>query len=579
MSNLRVTYKGPGKTHKDAASVRTDFPIPAACGIYYFEVKVLSKGRDGYMGIGLSKSDVLLNRLPGWDKNSYGYHGDDGHSFCCSGTGQNYGPTFSTDDVIGCCLNLIENTCFYTKNGYNLGIAFRDLPSDLYPTVGLQTPGESIEANFGQYPFEFDIHNYVKEWHMKTRQTIERFPLRKETETNLPTTLRKLISTYLVHHGYSSTAEAFAKSVGHVFEEELASIRNRQRIQKSVLNGSLGEAIELTYQLFPGILERNSNLLFALKVRQFIEMINQATSRTSSLSTDNSNEPIVNKSNNHTYNNHNHSENSSSSANGVNVQNSTITTNNNHNSNTSSNNNEKSSINSDNNHHNNSNNNSNNNNAAISTMIVDSDDVSQATDGKSSFKNGFENGLGGHNQDYDNDECDEFAYKNHSNTNEEEMELDSSPKHCSNKPGIASKNLLEFDTSYLQKILEFGRELFQMNNTHCQMQQAAEQSSASSAASNLEPYMSQANTKMLRDAFSLLAYHDPWNSPLGYQLDATQREPISAMLNSAILEANNMPRIPPLEVLYAQTNECLRLMAKFGIPWCAYVNLPDYMQS
>ena len=64
----------------------------------------------------------------GWDKNSYGYHGDDGHSFCCSGTGQNYGPTFSTDDVIGCCLNLIENTCFYTKNGYNLGIAFRDLP-------------------------------------------------------------------------------------------------------------------------------------------------------------------------------------------------------------------------------------------------------------------------------------------------------------------------------------------------------------------------------------------------------------------------------------------------------------------
>lgn len=63
--NLRVTYKGPGKTHKDAASVRTDYPIPPACGIYYYEVKIISKGRDGYMGIGLSKSDVLLNRLPG----------------------------------------------------------------------------------------------------------------------------------------------------------------------------------------------------------------------------------------------------------------------------------------------------------------------------------------------------------------------------------------------------------------------------------------------------------------------------------------------------------------------------------
>lgn len=57
----------------------------------------------------------------GWEKNSYGFHGDDGHSFCSSGTGKPYGPTFTTGDVIGCGLNLIDNTCFYTKNGVNLG--------------------------------------------------------------------------------------------------------------------------------------------------------------------------------------------------------------------------------------------------------------------------------------------------------------------------------------------------------------------------------------------------------------------------------------------------------------------------
>ncbi|KAK2085284.1 hypothetical protein P7K49_036584 [Saguinus oedipus] len=57
----------------------------------------------------------------GWDKHSYGYHGDDGHSFCSSGTGQPYGPTFTTGDVIGCCVNLINGTCFYTKNGHSLG--------------------------------------------------------------------------------------------------------------------------------------------------------------------------------------------------------------------------------------------------------------------------------------------------------------------------------------------------------------------------------------------------------------------------------------------------------------------------
>lgn len=64
----------------------------------------------------------VYNVLPlGWDKHSYGYHGDDGHSFCSSGTGQPYGPTFTTGDVIGCCVNLINNTCFYTKNGHSLG--------------------------------------------------------------------------------------------------------------------------------------------------------------------------------------------------------------------------------------------------------------------------------------------------------------------------------------------------------------------------------------------------------------------------------------------------------------------------
>jgi len=48
-NNLRVHYRGNGKGHKDAASVRATFPVPAACGLYYFEVKIVSKGRDGYV--------------------------------------------------------------------------------------------------------------------------------------------------------------------------------------------------------------------------------------------------------------------------------------------------------------------------------------------------------------------------------------------------------------------------------------------------------------------------------------------------------------------------------------------------
>lgn len=45
-----------------------------------------------------------------------------------------------------------------------------------------------------------------------------------------------------------------------------------------VLAGRMGEAIELTSRLYPGLLDRDPNLLFALKCRQFVEMVNGSDS-------------------------------------------------------------------------------------------------------------------------------------------------------------------------------------------------------------------------------------------------------------------------------------------------------------
>lgn len=39
----------------------------------------------------------------------------------------------------------------------------------------------------------------------------------------------RIVSTYLVHQGFCATAESFAHSTGQSFEEELVSIKNRQR--------------------------------------------------------------------------------------------------------------------------------------------------------------------------------------------------------------------------------------------------------------------------------------------------------------------------------------------------------------
>ena len=62
--------------------------------------------------------------LIGWDNDSWGYHGYDGNFYCGSGSGKPYGPVFATGDIIGCCLNFINNTVFYTKNGVNLGNSY-----------------------------------------------------------------------------------------------------------------------------------------------------------------------------------------------------------------------------------------------------------------------------------------------------------------------------------------------------------------------------------------------------------------------------------------------------------------------
>uniref|UniRef100_A0A8C4XC27 RAN binding protein 9 n=1 Tax=Erpetoichthys calabaricus TaxID=27687 RepID=A0A8C4XC27_ERPCA len=529
-NNLRVHYKGHGKTPKDAASVRATHPIPAACGIYYFEVKIVSKGRDGYMGIGLSAQGVNMNRLPGWDKHSYGYHGDDGHSFCSSGTGQPYGPTFTTGDVIGCCVNLINNTCFYTKNGHSLGIAFTDLPPNLYPTVGLQTPGEVVDANFGQHPFVFDIEDYMREWRSKIQTQIDRFPI-GEREGEWQTMIQKMVSSYLVHHGYCATAEAFAKSTDQAVHEELASIKNRQKIQKLVLSGRMGEAIETTQQLYPGLLERNPNLLFMLKVRQFIEMVNGTDSEvrclggrspksqdsypgsprtfgspsmspSHSVSFDNncSNGVISNKP--HQSHCHKH-------------QPSSLTTP------------EMNSINSSRSQQPNS--------YTSNDVDMEMDHYSNGVSESSS--NGFLNGSSKH--DHEMEEC------------EAEMEVDSTQLR---------RQLCGGSQAAIERMIHFGRELQTMSE---QLRRECGKNSA--------------NKKMLKDAFSLLAYSDPWNSPVGYQLDSIQREPVCSTLNSAILETHNLPKQPPLVQVMGQAMQCLGLMARSGSGSCAFATVEDYL--
>ncbi|RWS13489.1 ran-binding protein 9-like protein [Dinothrombium tinctorium] len=443
-NNLKAHYKGGGKGHKDAAAVRANNFIPQSCLLYYFEIKIISKGRDGYMGIGLAAQGVNMQRLPGWDKQSYGYHGDDGHSFCSSGTGQPYGPTFTTNDIIGCAYNLVENNCFYTKNGLNVGIAFTDLPNvPLYPTVGLQTPGEEVEANFGLEPFCYNIEEEMKALRKRITGSILHFPVKYN---EWQTTINKCIQTWLIHNGYCSTAEVFSNATKQEFKENVHYMKQRLRIQKLVLSGRIGDAIEYTNRLYPDVLKNDPNLLFALKCRQFVEMIR-------SLEPDRGADR---------FRNYDRMA-------------------------------------------------SNNSNIAVTNGISSSDFNGNAANDKM--------------------EIDDDMYEKDF-VCEEEMTSDDS-------------------VTKLSRVLSFGKELNALS------QQLKRQYGTN-----------EKNKKLLQDAFSLLAYSDPVNSPVGWQLDPNERETVCQQLNNAIVmsEMNSVGCCsrPPLEIIIKHTKALLRLNGQCG---------------
>ncbi len=64
---------------------------------------------------------MSLQRAPGWEPESWGYHGDDGHCFAAQNVGKPYGPKFGPSDTVGCLINFRLGHALFTKNGDDLG--------------------------------------------------------------------------------------------------------------------------------------------------------------------------------------------------------------------------------------------------------------------------------------------------------------------------------------------------------------------------------------------------------------------------------------------------------------------------
>ncbi|KAL6782095.1 hypothetical protein ACKKBF_B10635 [Auxenochlorella protothecoides x Auxenochlorella symbiontica] len=277
VTDLRVKYIGTGNDDRDAAAIRSNYPVSKSLPFYYWEAQIVDKGRDGFIGVGMSAADVKLERLPGWEPRSYGYHGDDGNIFNGRGYGQKYGPTFTTGDVIGVLFDRVERTISFTKNGRDLGVAFQHVMEPvLYPTIGFRTPDEEVVANFGGQPFQADASLFHRQAVARLHDEIRGQSLDKISKTP-GNVVGRLVFNYCTHHGLWDTASLVARDVlagaVAVSEAQRAEQAGLRRLAAHVRAGDVDAALEESEALGPGVLAARPGIRFRLLAQKLAELI------------------------------------------------------------------------------------------------------------------------------------------------------------------------------------------------------------------------------------------------------------------------------------------------------------------
>ena len=97
---LTLEYCGNGLEGQDVGIAQARHCVDRTN--HYFEMEILSSGREGWLALGLAKTTYPLHRHPGWNKGSVGYHADNGQLYKERGHGVPFGPECSVGDIMGC---------------------------------------------------------------------------------------------------------------------------------------------------------------------------------------------------------------------------------------------------------------------------------------------------------------------------------------------------------------------------------------------------------------------------------------------------------------------------------------------
>ncbi|KAJ7522175.1 hypothetical protein O6H91_19G086200 [Diphasiastrum complanatum] len=277
---LSARYTGEGRHGNDVGAIQGNRPAPSRRLVYYFEISVKDRGQKGYISIGFTNENFKTSRQPGWDPNSYGYHGDDGKLYHGHGVGDTFGPTFTVGDTIGAGINYASQEFFFTKNGKIIGTTFKDVQLPLYPTFGLHSPNEKVCVNFGQSPFVFDIEALIQEERERRQRAVENVPLPLSIS-------HSIVRAYLLHYGYQDTLAAFDDACGGTFPSILApkdndpqvlhenyALNERKILRRLARDGDVDSVFAKLREWYPKLLQDGHSVVgFLLHCQKFIELV------------------------------------------------------------------------------------------------------------------------------------------------------------------------------------------------------------------------------------------------------------------------------------------------------------------
>ncbi|KZV50916.1 ran-binding protein 10 [Dorcoceras hygrometricum] len=284
---LSVSYPSVNLHGHDVGVVQANRPAPMKRLVYYFEILVKNAGAKGQIAIGFTTSAFKLRRQPGWEANSYGYHGDDGLLYRGRGKGDTFGPTYSTGDTVGGGINYATQQFFFTKNGAVVGTVYKDVKGPVFPTVAVHSQSEEITVNFGKDPFVFDLKSLVSvyqayEAEHRSRQQIDIDKISVPQDAGYG-----IVRSYLQHYGYEETLQLFdlaskstvppislVSEIGCGEENSVYALNQRRILRQLIRCGQVDDAFAKIQEWYPQIMKDDSSIIcFLLHCQKFVELV------------------------------------------------------------------------------------------------------------------------------------------------------------------------------------------------------------------------------------------------------------------------------------------------------------------